>query len=109
MQCLGWIPWPDARLYYSLWQNIFLFRVTSEFLLLLKKYCNSPCWNTMDSPVTPCRRCKQPSIVVIRRVPLCQDCFTNFIGGKLGKRLAEYAKSDFVGAGSRSYLLPISF
>jgi cytoplasmic tRNA 2-thiolation protein 2 len=63
----------------------------------------------MDLPVTPCRRCQQPSIVVIRRVPLCQDCFTSYIGAKLGKRLAEYAKSDFVSTGSRSYLLPISF
>jgi cytoplasmic tRNA 2-thiolation protein 2 len=63
----------------------------------------------MDSSAAPCRRCKQPSKVVIRREPLCQDCFLSFITVKLGKRLLEHAKSDFVGAEQRSYLLPLSF
>ncbi|KAH6642144.1 cytoplasmic tRNA 2-thiolation protein 2 [Boeremia exigua] len=56
-----------------------------------------------------CRRCKeQPSVLVVRSEPVCQQCFARYVHTKAIKRLESFRVS-FHSDEERKVLLPLSF
>ncbi|KAI4628527.1 cytoplasmic tRNA 2-thiolation protein 2 [Alternaria metachromatica] len=56
----------------------------------------------------PCRRCKDPSVLVVRSEPLCHDCFARYVHTKCIKRLESF-RVNFGAEQQRKILVPLSF